>query len=129
MVFLDLNKKVWIIKDLEIPVIEDVPMKDLKWFKEKVIEAEDLAEKGKTGTKVELDLENEWFNKVCEVGLGKSLEEIEDTGISQPKFRMLMAEVYAFLATHGTIEEAKLSGLYDQEIQKKEQKRTKNTQN
>ena len=34
MVFLDLNKKVWIIKDLEIPVIEDVPMKDLKWFKE-----------------------------------------------------------------------------------------------
>ena len=40
-----------------------------------------------------------------------------------------MAEVYAFLATHGTIEEAKLSGLYDQEIQKKEQKRTKNTQN
>ena len=129
MVFLDVDKKVWIIKDLEIPVIEDVPMKDLKWFKEKVIEAEDLAEKGKTGTKLEIDLENEWFNKVCQVGLGKSLEEIEDTGISQPKFRMLMAEVYTFLATVGTIEEAKLSGLYAQEIQKKGNKPTKTTQN
>ena len=36
MVFLDVDKKVWIIKDLEIPVIEDIPMKDMKWFREKV---------------------------------------------------------------------------------------------
>ena len=129
MVFLDINKKVWIIKDLEVPVIEDVPMKDLKWFKEKMVEAEDLAEQGKSGTKSEIEFETNWFDKVCTVGLGKSLEEIEDTGISQPKFRMLMAEVYTFLSSYGTVEEAKLSGLYDQEIQKKEAKPSKTTQN
>jgi hypothetical protein len=114
---------------MEIPVIEDVPMKDLKWFKEKMIEAEDLAKKGKSGTKEEIEFETNWFDKVCQVGLGKSLTEIEDTGISQPKFRMLMAEVYTFLSSYGTIEEAKLSGLYDPEIQKKESKHTETTQN
>ena len=36
MVFLNVDKKVWIIKDLEIPVIEDTPMKDMKWFRDKV---------------------------------------------------------------------------------------------
>jgi len=122
MPFLDLKKKKWIIKDLEFPVIEDVPMKDLKWFKEKMIEAEDLAKKGKTGTKEEVAFENEWFNKVCEIGIGKSLEEIEDTGISQPDFRSLMAEVYTFLSVCGTIEGAKQSGLYVQETPKKDKK-------
>lgn len=129
MVFLDTEKKIWKILDLDIPVIEDVPMKDLKWFKEKMIEAESLAEEGKSGTKIEIDFENNWFNKVCEVGLGKTLEEIENTGISQPKFRMLMAEVYTFLSSYGTIEEAKLSGLYGPEIPKKESKPSKTTQN
>ena len=46
MVFLDVNKKVWIIKDLEIPVIEDIPMKDMKWFREKVKWAAEREEKG-----------------------------------------------------------------------------------
>lgn len=129
MVFLDTEKKIWKVLDLDIPVIEDVPMKDLKWFKEKMVEAEALAEEGKSGTKTEIEFENNWFNKVCEVGLGKTLEEIEDTGISQPKFRMLMAEVYTFLSSYGTIEEAKLSGLYGPEIPKKESKPSKTTQN
>jgi hypothetical protein len=129
MPFLNVDKKIWIINDLEIPVIEDVPMKDLKWFKTKMVEAEDLAEQGKSGTKTEIEFETNWFDKVCKVGLGKSLEEIEDTNISQPKFRILMAEVYTFLSSYGTVEEAKLSGLYDQEIQKKESNHIKTTQN
>jgi len=120
MPFLDIKKKKWVIKDLKLPVIEDVPMKDLKWFKEKMVEAEELAKKGKTGTKEEIEFENNWFNKVCEIGLGKTLEEIEDTGISQPDFRALMAEVYTFLSACGTIEGAKQSGLYEVETQKKE---------
>ena len=120
MVFLDIKKKKWVIKDLEISVIEDVPMKDLKWFKEKMIEAEELANKGKAGTKEEIEFENNWFNKVCEIGLGKTLEEIEDSGISQPDFRALMAEVYTFLSICGTIEGAKQSGLYEVKTQKKE---------
>lgn len=129
MGFLDLDNKVWDVNGLEIPVIEDVPMKDLKWFKEKMIEAEELAEDGNTGTKTEIEFENTWFDKVCKVGLGKTLEEIEDTGISQPKFRMLMAEVYAFLSICGTIEEAKQSDLFAPKIQKKENKDSKTTQN
>ena len=120
MTFLDLKKKKWVIKDLQLSVVEDVPMKDLKWFKEKMIEADDLAKQGKTGTKEEVEFENEWFNKVCEIGLGSSLQEIEDSGISTPDFRALMAEVYTFLSTCGTIEGAKQSGLYEVEIQKKE---------
>lgn len=120
MVFLDTNKKFWIVKNIQIPVIEDVPMKELKWFKDKMIEADELAKKGKAGTKEEIEFENNWFNKVCQIGLGKTLEEIEDTGISQPDFRKLMAEVYTFLSVCGTIEEAKQLGLFDQKIQKKD---------
>ena len=56
MPFLDIKKKKWVIKDLKLPVIEDVPMKDLKWFKEKMVEAEEMAKKGKTGTKKKLNL-------------------------------------------------------------------------
>ena len=46
MVFLDINKKVWIIKDLEIPVIEDTPMKEMKWFRDKTKWAAEREEKG-----------------------------------------------------------------------------------
>ncbi len=122
MVFLDVKKKKWIIKDVEIPVVEDVPMKELKWFKEKMIEAEELSRQGKSGTKEEIDFETTWFKKVCEIGLNKTLEELEDTNISQPDFRVLMAEVYTFLAVCGTIEGAKQSGLYEVEIPKKGRK-------
>lgn len=120
MVFLDTKNKVWKIKDLEIPVIEDVPMKELNWFKNKMIEAEELGKKGKVGTKEEIAFENEWFDKVCVIGLGKSFKEIEDTGISLPAFRDLMAEVYSFLSVCGTIEGAMRSGLFDQGTSKKE---------
>ena len=120
MPFLDLKKKKWIIKDLELPVIEDVPMKDLKWFKEKMIEADEMAKEGKQGTKEEVAFENEWFDNVCKIGLGSSLDEIENSGISTPDFRLLMAEVYTFLSICGTIEGAKQSGLYEVETPKKE---------
>ena len=120
MSFLDIDKKKWIIGELQLPVIENVPMKELRWFKEKMIQAEEMQKEGKTGTKDELEFEDEWFDKVCVIGLGKSLQEIEDSGISTPNFRALMAEVYTFLSVCGTIEGAKQSGLYEVEIQKKE---------
>ena len=119
MVFLDLKKKAWVVKDIEIPVIEDIPMKELNWFKEELIKAEELAKKGKAGTKEEVEFEKQWFDKVCELGLGKTYQELEDTGISLPDFRALMAELYTFLSTCGTIEGAKQSGLYEVETQKK----------
>ena len=129
MVFLNVDKKVWIIKDLEIPVIEDTPMKDMKWFRDKVKWAADREEKGDITQSEALSVDEEWWEKTCQVGLGKSMDDILDTGISEPDFRDLMAEVYNFLATLGTIGKAKLSVLYDPEILKKDLKPTETTQN
>lgn len=129
MVFLDVNKKVWIIKDLEIPVIEDIPMKDMKWFRDKVKWAAEREEKGDITQSEALEVDEEWWEKTCQVGLGTSMDDILDTGISEPDFRELMTEVYNFLATLGTIEKAKLSVLYDPEILKKGVKLTQTTQN
>lgn len=129
MVFLDTNKKVWIIKDLEIPVIEDVPMKDMKWFTDKTKWAAEREEKGDITQTQALQVDEEWWSKTCEVGLGKSMDDILDSGISQPDFRELMVEVYNFLANLGTIEKAKQFVLYDPEILKKDPKLIKTTQN
>ena len=129
MVFLDINKKVWIIKDLEIPVIEDTPMKEMKWFRDKVKWAAEREEKQDITQTQALSADDEWWEKTCQVGLGKSMEDILDTGISEPDFRELMTEVYNFLANLGTIEKAKQYALYDPEILKKDLKLTKTTQN
>lgn len=129
MVFLDINKKVWIIKDLEIPVIEDTPMKDMKWFRDKVKWAAEREEKQDITQTQALSVDEEWWEKTCQVGLGKSMDEILDTGISEPDFRELMTEVYTFLSQLGTIEKAKQFALYDPEILKRDPKLTKTTQN
>ena len=129
MVFLDVNKKVWIIKDLEIPVIEDTPMKDMKWFRDKVKWAAEREEKQDITQTEALSVDEEWWERTCKVGLGKSMDEILDTGISEPDFRELMTEVYTFLSQLGTIEKAKQFVLYDPEILKRDPKLTKTTQN
>tara|TARA_R110000851_G_scaffold290549_1_gene444884 strand:- start:63 stop:461 length:399 start_codon:yes stop_codon:yes gene_type:complete len=129
LVFLDVNKKAWIIKDIEIPVIEDTSMKDMKWFRDKVKWAAEREEKGDITQTEALAVDEEWWEKTCQVGLGKSMEDILDTGISEPDFRELMAEVYNFLATLGTIEKAKLFAIYDPKILKRDQKLSKTTQN
>jgi hypothetical protein len=117
--FLDLEKKVWVIKDLVLPVRE-VPMKDLRWFKEKMKEANKLQQSQELTPIQALEFDEEWWEKTCQVGLGKSKTEIEDTGLLEPEFRQLMAEVYHFLVTFGSIEGAKLSGFYDQKTTPKE---------
>ena len=129
MPFLDTNKKVWIIKDLEIPVIENTPMKEMKWFRDKVKWAAEREEQGDIKQSEALEVDEEWWEKTCQVGLGKSMDDILDTGISEPDFRELMTEVYNFLASLGTIEKAKRFALYDPEILKKDIKLTKTTQN
>ena len=129
MPFLDVNKKVWIINNIEIPVIENIPMKDMKWFRDKVKWAAEREEKNDITQKQALEVDEEWWEKSCKVGLGKSMDDILDTGISEPEFRELMAEVYNFLASLGTIERAKLFALYDPEILKREQELSQTTQN
>ena len=127
--FLDIKKKAWIINDLVIPVIEDTPMKDMKWFRDKVKWAAEREEKGDITQTQALAADDEWWSKTCEIGLGKSMDDILDTGVSEPEFRELMAEVYNFLATLGTIEKAKLFAIYDPEILKREKELSKTTQN
>jgi hypothetical protein len=129
MPFLDTNKKVWVIKDLKVPVIEDVPMKDMKWFRDKIKWAAEREEKGDIKQSDALKTDEEWWEKTATIGLGLTVDEIQDTGITEPDFRELMAEVYSFLATLGTIEKAKQSVLYDPEILKKGVKLLKTTQN
>ena len=129
MVFLNVDKKVWVIKEIEIPVIENTPMKEMKWFRDKVKWAAEREEKGDITQSEALAVDEEWWEKTCQVGLGKSMDEILDTGVSEPEFRDLMAEVYNFLATLGTIDKARLSVLYDPKILKKDLKPTETTQN
>ena len=127
--FLDIKKKVWIIRDLTIPVTENVSMKDMVWFRDKVKWAAEREEKGDITQTQALAVDEEWWNRTCDVGLGVTMDTILDTGVTEPEFRELMAEVYTFLAIYGTIERAKQSALYDPEILKKEAKRSKTTQN
>jgi|TARA_R110000765_G_scaffold72092_1_gene140031 hypothetical protein len=126
--FLDIKKKVWIIRDLTIPVTENVSMKDMVWFRDKVKWAAEREEKGDITQTQALAVDEEWWNRTCDVGLGVTMDTILDTGVTEPEFRELMAEVYTFLAIYGTIERAKQSALYDPEILKKEAKRSKTTQ-
>jgi hypothetical protein len=104
-------------------------MKEMKWFREKVKWAAEREEKGDITQTEALSVDEEWWEKTCQVGLGKSMDDILDTGISEPDFRELMSEVYNFLATLGTIEKAKQYVLYDPEILKKDPRLTKTIQN
>ena len=45
--YLDIQKKVWRIRTKEYPVIENIPMKNLKWFKDQYIEILRKNESGK----------------------------------------------------------------------------------
>ena len=120
--FLNLEKKAWVIKNLEIPVIENVPMKDLLWFRNESKEAEKLKNSEDATMTDGLEFDERWWQKTCELGLGKTMEEILDTGISEKQFRSLMQEVFNFLTVLCSIDEAKQSGIYDQETTKQENK-------
>ena len=122
MVFLDIKNKVWKIKDLEIPVIENIPMKEMLWFREKIKWTSEQEEKGSLTTSEALKVDEEWWDNIAKVGLDTTVEKILDTGISESEFRELMAEVYNFLSQLGTIEKAKQFVLYDPKIQKKDEK-------
>jgi len=126
--FLDVNKKLWIVNGLEIPVIENIGRKDLKWFKDKSKWAAEREEKQDISPTEALKVDEEWCEKVCKIGLGLKVSELDDSGITDPDFRELMVEVYNFLSNYATIKRAKLSVLYDPETAKKDLKLLKTTQ-
>ena len=119
--FLDTEQKVWKIGELVIPVNENVPMKDLMWFRTATKEIHKKQEAGTLTQSEALEFDDEWWEKTCAIGLGKTVDEVINSGITENQFRNLMAEVYHFLTTFGNVEEAKRSGLYEAETQKKRQ--------
>jgi hypothetical protein len=122
VVFLDVKKKTWNIRDLEIPVIENIPMKEMLWFREKIKWSSEQEQKGTLTTGQALKIDEEWWDNIAKVGLDTTVDKILDTGITESEFRELMAEVYNFLSQLGTIEKAKQFVLYDPKIQKKDDK-------
>ena len=122
MPYLDLKDKVWKIKDQKYPVIENLPMKELKWFKDKYKEIIKKNESGKLTQTEALEFDEVWWEKLCKVGLNTTMEKVIDSNCTEKEFRDFMAELYNFLSNLSTIEEAKQFALYDQEIQKNEPK-------
>ena len=122
MVYLNIEKKVWAIGNKEYKVIENTSMKDLKWFKSAY---KDIVKKNEDGVLTQSDalqFDEEWWNKLCKVGLNSTVEDVQDSNCTEKQFREFMAELYHFLSIITTLEEAKLSVLYDPTIQKKEEK-------
>jgi hypothetical protein len=119
VVFLDIKDKVWRIKDKEYKVIEDIPMKDLKWFKDKYKEIIKKNEEKKLTQTEALEFDDLWWTKLCEVGLGTTIDDVLDSNCTEKQFRDFMAELYNFLSNVSTIEEAKQLDLYDQKTKAK----------
>ena len=120
MVYLNIEKKVWAIGNKEYKVIENTSMKDLKWFKSAY---KDIVKKNEDGTLTQsdaLEFDEEWWDRLCKVGLKSTVEDVQDSNCTEKQFREFMAELYHFLSIITTLEEAKLSALYDPKIQKKE---------
>lgn len=118
--YLDLEKKVWRIKNKEFPVIENIPMKDLKWFKDKYKEIIKKNEEGKLSQTEALEFDDIWWTELCKVGLKSTMEDVLNSNCTEKEFREFMAELYHFLSNLSTIEEAKLSDLYAVKTAKKE---------
>jgi len=127
--FLNLSKKAWVVCGKEYPVIENIPMIELQWFRDQQKKAFKGVEDGSVTQLEALEADDEWWERICQLALKCSADDIIKSGITTPEFRDLMAEIYTFLSIFGTIEEAKQSPLYIQETQKKNSKRSKTTQN
>ena len=121
MVFLNIEKKVWAIKNKEYKVIENISMKDLKWFKAEYKAIIKKNEEGKLTQSDALEFDEIWWEKLCKVGLNSTVDDVIDTNCTEKEFREFMAELYHFLSIVSTIEEAKLSDLYVPKIQKKDE--------
>jgi len=120
MTFLDTKKGKWIIGSLELPVRENIPMEETKWFRDNLkSKTKDL----KDGKLTDMDVaqfENEWDDNVAKIILGTTTEELELSGISDAQYREVLAEAFTFLKAFGTIAKAKQSGIYDPQTEDKE---------
>jgi len=120
MVYLNIEKKVWAIKTKEYKVIENISMKDLKWFRTEYKDIIKRTESGELTQTEALEFDEKWWDKLCEIGLATTVDDILDCNCTEKEFRDFMAELYYFLSQVSTIEEAKLSVLYAPKTIKKD---------
>jgi len=129
MPFLDTKKQKWVIGKLELPIKENLPMGETKWFREQLKQKGALQVKGMlSDTEVAL-FENEWDDHVATIILGTTTKALEESGISDAQYREVLAEAYIFLKAFGTLEKAKQSGIYDQTILEPDTKPSQTSQN
>jgi len=110
--FLDIDNKIWKIKDKKFSVIENISEADLKWFSDKM----ELTEKVGRGeiemTQDEADkIDEEVREKLYKCGLGTDLKTIrsilnEDEG-------NLFGELYLFVTQSRTLENARKHPFYN----------------
>jgi len=129
MTFLNLEKKAYIVGDVEYPIRESVKGSELKVLRDmqKDIIAKEKSGKG-FGEYDELDYEITLFETVSKVAFGKTYEELLEE-ISEPDARELLGEAYIFLTKLGTIKRAKQLDNVLAEIKKKSSKLSTNIQN
>ena len=112
MVFLDTSKGVFILNGIEFKPREDVKGKDIQEIRQLMSDAE----KAEFTTENELKWEKKIFGKsleLCFPGQDLTWDTLLDE-LSMAEAREFIAEVYSFLVSFGTIEKAKLSGVYSE---------------
>ncbi len=114
--FLDINNKVWKVKDKEFSVIESCSDEELKWFDDVMA----LSIKNETTgdmSQSEADkLSDEWDERLCRLGLGTELKTIKEI-LTEKEQGELMGELAHFVRKLKTIENARQLSLYDLRLQ------------
>jgi len=104
MPFLDPEKKLFVIDDVEFPIRENVKGVEMKALRDMQRSVITMHKAGKEPDAIEeLDFEMKWFEEVSKVAFNLSFEELLEK-ISEPDARQLLGEAYAFLLKFGTIE-------------------------
>ena len=127
MTFLDTSKGVFILGGQEYKPNENVKGKDIQEIRQLMVDAE----KAEFTTENELKWEKKIFGKSLELCFPKqdlTWDTLLDE-LSMAEAREFIAEVYTFLVSFGTIEKAKLSGVYSEKIQSSKEKQGKPSQN
>ena len=127
MTFLDADKGVFILGGKEYKPSENVKGIEIQQIRQLMSDAE----KADFTTENEIKWEKKIFGKsleLCFPGQGLTWDTLLEL-LSMAEAREFIAEVYSFLVSFGTIEKAKLSGVYSGKMKDSNEKQDNNSQN
>ena len=115
--FIDIENKVWKIKDKEFPVIENISESDLQWFSDKI----ELTEKVGAGkiemTQEEADkIDEEVREKLYKVGMNTGYKTIQSY-LTREEEGKLFGELFVFVRQIKTIENAIQHPMFNPSLQ------------